>query len=288
MARYFPTPGKPYTFEVSMRRTLPILTGSVLFACCIAQGQQSKTAPQPLVSSVPVAPMAKSPLAGPPYVYVLEHRKAAEISREDQAVLAARTPELKKQAQYFNFDLDSEGWSYQQIICPAFPDYLFLEFSHGPEPNGSSRFAAVLERDGPFVRVAPQTTHGLRAPLPPWKRPVTYEAFNHVLRRERGLAPLSDAPNWLVIGMCFAELTGDHVQVFTAKPLPAPSMDLIRLGAQLPQMNVATNQSTVITFSDASVPALNTNWLLTFDRRGQIVSAARSSQRQPRKLALKP
>jgi hypothetical protein len=173
-------------------------------------------------------------------------------------------------------------------VCPAFPDYVFLAFTHGPDDSGSSRFAALLPRDDAQVRVVSTYAHGLLPFEASWNRPGTFEVFNGMLRQERGPAPLSHAPNWLLIAVCYAELSGYPVQVLNVLPDPSPTLDLLRLGANRPQMIIGADQSADVTFSDVSRPSVTTNWSLHFDRHGQITSASRSLVRQPNVIALKP
>jgi hypothetical protein len=272
---------------------------------CLARGQESAnpssasseelfpgyTATQakeefPGVSSVPVE---RTPLSGPPAILALERRPAAQMQPQDAAAVASMSAELSQKARIAGFDIGGAGWEYQQIVCPAFPDYVFLAFSHGAEDRGSPRFVAVLERDARWVRVVSPVSGGGTLPLGSlWSRPGAYEIFNHMLRRERGLLPLGSAPAWLSIAMCYAEFSGHHVQVFIPEPLPDSTLDLSRLNANRPQLLINPNQSADVTFSDASKPEVTTEWLLRFDQHGQIVSASRSGERQSAKIALKP
>jgi hypothetical protein len=109
-----------------------------------------------------------------------------------------------------------------------------------------------------------------------------------MLRRERGTAPLSSAPNWLMIAVSYAELSGYPVQVLSAKAWPEPTLDLLRLDANRPQMIIAADQSADVTFSDVSRPAITTNWTLHFNRHGEITSASRAAAHQSSTVALKP
>jgi hypothetical protein len=232
-------------------------------------------------------PIQGTPLSGAPAILALEHRPAAEMQPRDAAVVAAMSAELSQKARIAGFDIGGAGWEYEQIVCPAFPDYVLLAFSHGSEDNGSRRFVAVLERNAPWVRVV-SVSRGTSPMGPLWPRPGGYEIFNHMLRRERGLLPLGSAPAWLSIAMCYAEFSGHRVQVFVPEPLPDSTLDLSRLNANQPQMNIYPDKSADVTFSDASRPATTTQWLLRFDRQGQIFSTSRSGEPQSAKIALKP
>jgi hypothetical protein len=241
--------------------------------------------PFPGVTAVPIG---TTPLGSSPTVIGLDHLDPTQMSNADYEVVSNLSAELSKQAALANFDISGPAWRYQQIVCPAFPDYVFLSFTHGPDDSGSSRFAALLPRNDAQVRVVSTYAHGLLPFEASWNRPGTFEVFNGMLRQERGTAPLSHAPNWLMIAVCYAELSGYPVQVLNILPNPAPTLDVLRLGANRPQMIIGADQSADVTFSDVSRPGVTTNWSLHFDRHGQITSASRRLVRQPNVIALKP
>jgi hypothetical protein len=241
--------------------------------------------PFPGVAAVPIA---TTPLSVPPSVIALDHLEPGQMSAADYDVVSNLSPELSKQAALANFDISNPGWHYQQIVCPAFPDYVFLTFTHGAEESGSSRFATMLPRNTAQVRIVSTYAHGLLPFDASWNRPGTFEVFNGILRQERGMEPLSHARNWLMIAVCYAELSGYPVQVLNYSPLPDKSLDLLRLDANQPQMVIESDQSADVSFSDVSRPTITTNWSLHFDRHGQITSASKSLARQSPDIALKP
>jgi hypothetical protein len=243
------------------------------------------TQPFPGVNAVPID---RTPLSDRPYVFKLDRHDPADISPEDAAVIASQRQELNAQAALAGYDLSSAGWQYQQVACPAFRDYVFLSYTHGPDPNGSSRFVAAIERDRSRVRIVSSYSHGMKPFDPAWGKSGSYAIFNQLLKQERGDVPLSSAPNWLVIGMCYAELTGNHVQVFTEHPKPNATLDMLRLGANRPELRVESDQTADLTFSDGSRPGLTIDWVLHFDRHGQLISVEQDRQRQPQRIALKP
>ena len=125
-----------------------------------------------------------------------------------------------------------------------------------PDDSGSSRFAAMLPRNSAQVRIVSTYAHGLLPFDASWNRPGTFEVFNGMLRQERGTAPLSSAPNWLLIALCYAELSGYPVQVLSVQPaLRDRRLDLLRLDANQPQMVIKPDQSADVTFSDVSRPS---------------------------------
>jgi hypothetical protein len=239
-------------------------------------------------SGVAAIPIATTPLSVPPSVIALDHLEPGQMNSADYDVVSNLSPELSKQAALANFDISNPGWHYQQIVCPAFPDYVFLAFSHGADDSGSSRFVAMLPRSSSQVRIVSTYAHGLLPFDASWNRPGTFEVFNGMLRQERGTTPLSHARNWLMIAVCYAELSGYPVQVLNYSPLPDKSLDLLRLDANQPQMLIESDQSADVTFSDVSRPTLTTNWTIHFDRHGQITSASKKLVRQSPNIALKP
>lgn len=278
-----------------MLRRLLIATLALQGLCASAQVANQELFPgytatpaNTVFPGIKPVPMSTTPLSGLPPVIGLDHLEPAQMSSADNEVVANLSAELAKQAALANFDISQPAWHYQQIVCPAFPNYVLLAFAHGPDSEGSSRFVALLPRNSSEVRIVSTYAHGLLPFEASWNRPGTFEVFNAMLRRERGSAPLSYAPNWLVIAMGYAESTGYPVQVLNYSPHPDPTMDLLRLDANQPQMLIAADQSADVTFSDVSRPGITTNWRIHFDRHGEITSASRSLSRQPSNIALKP
>jgi hypothetical protein len=272
---------------ISMFRPMfrPLLLASVALQTLSVFAQAPS---QDLFPGITPVPIGTKPLAAPPTVVSLERLDQAQMSAADYEIVSNLSADLSKQAALANFDISNPAWHFQQIVCPAFPDYVLLSFTHGPDESGSSRFGAVLPRNNAQVRVVSTYAHGLLPFDASWNRPGTFEVFNGILREERGDVPLSHAPNWLTIAVCYAELSGYPVQVLNTTPLPDRTLDMLRLDANRPQMVIAADQSAEVTFSDVSRPSITTNWTLRFDRHGQITSASRSLARQPAKIALKP
>jgi hypothetical protein len=278
-----------------MLRRFVIASLAVQCLCAAAQAPNQDLFPgyttspaRNLFPGITPMPMGKTPLSGLPPVIALDHLEPAQMSNADNEVVSNLSAELSKQAALANFDISQPAWHYQQIVCPAFPNHVFLAFTHGPDEEGSSHFVALLPRNSAEVRIVSTYSHGALPFAASWNRPGTFEVFNGMLRRERGAAPLSHAPNWLLIAVCYAELSGYPVQVLNYSPRPDSSMDLLRLDANQPQMQIESDQSADVTFSDVSRPTITSNWRLHFDRHGQIKSAGRSLSRQPANIALKP
>ena len=269
-----------------------LLGGAWLLGSGVALGQSA--APNPnapqrelFPGDTPV-PLRTRPLSGTPWVISLAHREPGQMSPPAAATVSSLRKDLQRQAELHNFNIEETGWEYRQIVCPSFPDYVLLAFRHGPDPSGSSRFVAVLSSRSREVRIVSSYAHGFYPFEPPLSRSATREVFNRMLLRERGSQPLNKAPNWLVIGLCYAELNGYSVQALAGRPQAGESLDRWRLDANGPQIRFESDNSAEITFSDLSAPQVTRNWSLRFNRRGQLVSAAMDSRRQPARIALHP
>lgn len=237
---------------------------------------------------VSAQPIGSTPLQAAPQVLGLDHLDPAQMSVADSEIVSNLSAELSRQAALAGFDISQPAWHYQQIVCPAFRDYVLLSFSHGSDDAGSSRFTAALPRNDAQVRLVSTYAHGALPFEASWNRPGTFEVFNGMLRSERGETPVSYARNWLTIAVCYAELSGYAVQVVNSYPLPDRTLDMSRLDANQPQMIIAPDQSADVSFSDVSRPTMTTQWNLHFDRRGGLTGASHRLTRQPASIALKP
>ena len=151
----------------------PLLFASL--AVLTASAQTPRAPSQDPFPGVAPVPMGTTPLAAPPTVIALDHLDPAQMSAADYEVVSNLRAELSKQAALANFDISKPEWHYQQIMCPAFPDYVFLSFTHGPDESGSSRFGAMLSRNSAEVRIVSTYAHGLLPFEASWNRPGTFE-----------------------------------------------------------------------------------------------------------------
>jgi hypothetical protein len=265
--------------------SLPFVRLPILILALFSVAQASA---QTFFPGVVAVPISKTPLAGSPSVVALSRLDQAQMSEADYQVVSNLRAELAKEAALANFDIANPDWHFQQVVCPALPDYVMLSFFHGADESGSSRFGAMLSRKDADVHVISTYAHGLLPFTGSWNRSGTFEVFNNLLKQERGDQPISHAPDWLAISLCYAEMSGYPVQVLSTIPNPEPTLDLLRLDANRPQMFIGSDQSADVSFSDVSRPGVTTNWKLHFNRHGQLTAVNRSGAKQPEKIALKP
>ena len=180
-----------------------------------------------------------TPLSAPPSVISLDHLDPEQMSQADYEVVSNLSPELSKQAALANFDISSPAWHFQQIVCPAFPG-LRLPRLH-PRRGCQAAHRAL----GPCCRaIAPRCASSPPMPTvccrlrPPGTGQALTRCSTACCARSVGDVPLSHAPNWLMIAVCYAELSGYPVQVLNTIPRPEPTLDMLRLDANRPQMMI--------------------------------------------------
>src|SRR5258708_13217499 len=115
-----------------------LLVGLALPGLAFAQAPQAPS--QDLFPGITSLPITNTPLSSTPSVISLEHLDQSQMSNADYQVVSNLSAELSKQAALANFDISTPPWHFQQIVCPAFPTYVFLSFLHAPDPTTSSPF----------------------------------------------------------------------------------------------------------------------------------------------------
>src|SRR5258708_10041940 len=117
--------------------------------------------------------------------FSIEFRSAEEMSEQDRLLVADAESSIAEHAGFAGFALDRTTWSYQQMVCPALPNHLFLRDMRNTGTGDVSVFSASIPRDGEGrVRVMPILRRGYslfsRAPI----NAPTISAFNHIRAQE--------------------------------------------------------------------------------------------------------
>jgi hypothetical protein len=95
-----------------------------------AQGNAFRGKPVP--AAVPPAPFS----IDAPYrqaAFSIEFRSAAQMTEQDRRLAANAEFSITEHAGYSGFELEQGGWDYEQLVCPALPNHLFLQYTrnHG-------------------------------------------------------------------------------------------------------------------------------------------------------------
>jgi hypothetical protein len=210
-------------------------------------------------------------------VYSIEFRPADQMTESDRLLVADSEASIAEHAAFSGFDFDKTNWSYQQVVCPALPNHLFLQFMRDNGVGDVTVFSASIPRSGEGrVRIIPVLRRGYSLWSPAPISAMTISAFNHIRVEESGAeeSPEGD-PEWLGNGLCYAALAGAHPQIASpdAKPVahkPVPAL------AAIMDVNTADKNQEVIKFADAAALPRPMRWTMTFTRQGKLIKATHS------------
>ena len=204
---------------MAQSRILPFSSGphSFVAALCVSAQAQTETAQDasaaPLkVRPIPVAvPQLPFPAGSgtPGLAAPIEYRSAGDITRKDSDLVADAQSSINEHVGRVGLIFKQGAWSYQQIVCPALPNHLFLRFLRNNGTGDVSVFTASIPRNGEGrVRIIPIQLRGYSLFSPAPINALTLSAFNHVRAGENP----DKTPDWLGTGLCYAALAGAHPQ----------------------------------------------------------------------------
>lgn len=191
------------------------------------------------------------------------------MGKSDRLLEADAEVSIAEHAARLGYDLSGGDWTYQQIVCPAFPGHLFLQYTRRASAGDVTEFSASVPRGSVGrVRIIPilKRSYSLFSPTP--VNTITVAAFNHIRAEEVG----QTNSHWLGNALCYAALAGAHPM---ASGINSPQgVDSIQppLTAQL---NVSVHGSEQIEFFDDKNAAHPTQWTLFLNHKGQVVKATR-------------
>jgi len=211
----------------------------------------------------PFSPDAQSPQAA----LSIEFRPADQMTAQDKLLAADAQSSIGEHAGLDGFDLENGQWTYEQIVCPALPNHLFLQYKRNSGAGDLTVFSASIPRGSEGrVRIVPILKRGYSLFSPAPINALTISAFNHIRGEEQEDANQS----WLGNGLCYAALAGAHPEISSPDDLvdantPIPSMTAI--------LQVRNDQGEVIQFADKSAKPRPMEWSMTFTRQGRLVKA---------------
>jgi len=242
---------------------------AVGWALCVvtAQGRSSKHE-RVVPEAVEAKPFPTVAIRQTP-VYTVEFRSAEEISAQDRLLIADAESSIAEHAGFLGLGYQQIGWAYQQIVCPSFPNHLFLQYTRNNGEGDVSLFSASVPRNGAGrVRIVPilKRSYSLFSPAP--INALTISAFNHI-RVEEGESANSD---WLGNALCYAALAGARPEILAPDATPGVHKPIPALTAAMDvQVNVKGEE--VVRFDDAAAHPKAMEWNMTFLRNGRLVKA---------------
>ena len=192
----------------------------------------------------------------------IEFLTTDSMSGEDRALAAGAEGEIRRRADLHGLDFNQIQWSSRQIVCPALPHHLFLLFTRNEGKGAVSLFSASIPRGGEGrMRVIPiqRRGYGLFSPAP--INAQTVAAFNQIRDEEH----LSQSPDWLGTGLCYAALAGADVSMDATPNLTPPAV-----------LEIPAEGGAVIRFTDRAAPH-PMEWTLHFDGKGKLLKATHTA-----------
>ena len=197
----------------------------------------------------------------------IEFRPAGQMTERDRNLAANAEASIGEHTGLAAFDFEQGGWSYQQVVCPALPNHLFLQYTRNNGTGDVTVFSASIPRDGEGrVRIIPILRRGYSLFSPAPINALTVSAFNHIRAEE----PPGRPSDWLGTGLCYAALAGARPQI------SAPDAQLTsqkRTPALTPTLEVPVRGGEIIKFADGAATPRPMEWTMTFTYRGKLIKA---------------
>lgn len=197
----------------------------------------------------------------------IEFRTVDQMNRADSDLAADAQSSISEHAGFMDLEFNQGKWTYEQVVCPALPNHLFLRFRRSNGTGDVTVFSASIPRGGEGrVRIIPILLRGYSLFSPAPINALTISAFNHIRAEER----IDTPPDWLGTGLCYAALAGGHPQ---AALMPAP-FDSEKFPMAKPAMLETSSHLAVVSFADLAAPGRPMEWTMTFDNKGKLLKAA--------------
>jgi len=257
-------------------RILPLVLATLSIAALGASAQaQTETAQDISASHLKVTPI---PVAVPPLpfpagsetpgsVAPIEYRSAGEMTRKDSDLVADAESSINEHVGRVGLNFKQGAWSYQQIVCPALPNHLFLRFLRNNGTGDVSVFTASIPRDGEGrVRIIPIQLRGYSLFSPAPINALTLSAFNHIRAEENP----DKTPDWLGTGLCYAALAGAHPQA----AILTEDTETQKFPTAVPAvLQIPAEGGAFVSFTDAAATPRPMEWTMTFDKKGRLLKA---------------
>ncbi len=234
-----------------------------------SQGQEiskhERIVPEPVEPKpFPTVATRKTPL------YTVEFRSPDQISQQDRLLLADSESSIAEHAGFAGLDFLQSNWNYRQIVCPTFPNHLFVQFTRNSGAGDVSVFSASIPRNGNGrVRIVPILKRGYSLFSPAPINALTISAFNHV-RAEDSETANSD---WLGNALCYAALAGARPEIPAPGAEPAPNQPVPALAAAM-DIEMQAHGMEVLRFDDDAGRPNPMEWSMTFTHQGKLIKAA--------------
>jgi len=195
----------------------------------------------------------------------IEFRTVDQMNSKDRDLVADAESSIGERARRMGIEYSEGQWNYQQVICPALPNHIFLQYMRNNGTRDTSVFSASIPRSGDGkLRIIPilLRSYSLFSPAP--INALTISAFNHIRAEEHSDA----ATEWLGTGLCYAALAGAHPQAALLVQDPTGVKPRLAMPAGL---EIPDRGNVILTFADVSAAPRPMQWTMTFDVKGRLL-----------------
>lgn len=202
--------------------------------------------------------------------FVLEHRSPEQLEPADTELLKKRRRDVLAEAGFYGYDMSAPGWAYEQAVCSMMPDDILLRYSSKDAAGADSIFTVLVPRNGGRIWVVPVLSHGTTRFKPAPSDPRNFQLFSQVVPAD--LAKENSGPDgkWLLLSVCYAEMTGARPQVPNL-----PSLDLHMIKAPPPTLRISvTSQEHEVRFVDPISPTDYRLWDISYNEAGRITGVS--------------
>jgi hypothetical protein len=249
-----------------------LIVGAFVFSApSYLQSQDSGTSKHERIvpDPVPSKPFSTTATRQTP-LYAVEFRSADQLTQQDRLLLADAESSISEHAGFAGLEYQQNNWSYRQIVCPNFPNHLFLQYTRNNGAGDLSVFSASIPRNGEGrVRIVPIVKRGYSLFSPAPINALTISAFNRI-RGEEGETANSD---WLGNALCYAALAGSQPEILPRDSEPALHKPIPALTAAM-DVEMQAHGMEVLRFDDAAARPHPMEWSMTFTHQGKLIKAA--------------
>jgi hypothetical protein len=253
-------------------RSFPILLATATIAACLspvaAQTVRTVTPVEPKVREIhPVSRPVPFSLAGDEKQQPVTFRTEDQMTEKDRNLVADAESSIGEHAGFMGLEFNGGKWNYEQVLCPALPNHIFLRFTRNNGTGEESMFSASIPRNGDGrVRIIPIRLRGYSLFSPAPINALTISAFNHI----RGEEHAESLPQWYGTALCYAALAGGHPE----SPLTAGATDDQKFPLAKPALlDVPMRGNVTISFVEAKATPRPMEWTMIFDRKGKLLKA---------------
>jgi|SRR5579863_6012937 len=257
---------------------LPIAVAAALLcaACPALRAQAGQSAPANGLKIV-VVPSRTPPMPFPPgseapgRLHKIEFISPDKMSEKDKLLEADAESSIQERTGWAALDFNEGKWNYRQLVCPALPNHLFLQFTRNNGAGDVSVFSASIPRNGEGrVRIVPIQRRGYSLFSPAPINALTISAFNHIRAEEHA----DKVPDWLTTGLCYAALAGAHPEAVLLPDTPGAVQTFP--AAEPAMLQIPMRGGAVIHFADVAAAPQPMQWTMTFDGKGKLLKATHS------------